>query len=431
MIVAPFRPLRYRTARAGRMEDLVSPPYDVIGSRYRLELARRNPFNVVRLILPGGGGGRFSRAARLLEKWQRQGILTRDARPGLFPAVQEFRIGGRGDIRRLGFFGLLGFPGNRSGGTVLAHERTFSGPRKDREQMLQACRADLEAILLLYSDPAGTVEKLLRRAIRKRPFTSFREEDESRCRVWKMEESPATREIQAAMRRKDLLIADGHHRFASSSAFWSGLGDGSGNGDGAMQAGILAFFCRVEDPGVISLATHRCVSGIPAGRLRDLIPWLRRRYRVHCIANGPAGTGLSPGNEWLDSLGGSPPAGFRFGVRVRGQANTFLVCSPDRRKNGRRIFRPGVEDLEDRVLSRYLDLPSSSRRRVSRVSYLRDGREAISMVDRNQTDAAFLLEPIPPRKVFGAARDGRLFPPKSTFFFPKLPSGVVIRPFRD
>ncbi|MBI4161134.1 MAG: DUF1015 domain-containing protein, partial [Acidobacteria bacterium] len=400
MDLFPFRALRFRTASAGRLDRLISPPYDVIRPGERRTLERRSRFNIVHLTLPRGGTGRYARAAALLRLWCREGILAPDPVPAFYPAEQEFRIGHERRTR-FGFFALVGL-----GGAVLPHEATFRGPRCDRTRILQACRADLEPILLLYSDPAGTVERILRKTARGRALTICRESQGSRLRLWRVAEGASVLAVRRALRRRQVLIADGHHRFASAAAYWRGGGRGGGSGTGPA---ILAFLSRVEDSGVVSLPTHRLVSGLDASRLAELPLRLERRFRLEPFPTAVARRSIRAWRDLLRRLQ-ARDAGVDFAVVLPGSRAGFLARGPA----GKGRDRTGVERLEAEVMGPMLGIGPGSERRYRHVDYQRDPRACLDAVASGQAQAAFLLPSLPARRVLAIARRGRLLPQKST-----------------
>jgi uncharacterized protein (DUF1015 family) len=419
--LTPFRALRFHSGRTGRLDNLISPPYDVISPACRRELGGRHLNNIVHLTLPTGGKGRYRNAAGRLDRWCREGILRPDPEPALYPAVQEFRVPGTGILRRSGFFAVLRFD-DPEVPEVIPHEATFKGPRQDRMRILRACRADLEPILMLYSDPSGHVGEVLEDAIRGRALAAVREPQGSRCRLWRLRDSEGIEIIRRRLRRRPALIADGHHRFSSSREFWRRRSP-SPTG----WPGILAFFCRVQDPGVISLPTHRMVTGLPASRFAEILPALRRRFRIESMRFDSVASERRA-RRWLlqDLSNGTDGRG--FAVRLPGDSCYHLVRVP---AAGRMPHRTDAERLEKFVLGPVLGLPVGSGRKSPHLLYRRDAAECLAAVDRGEAQAAFLLRSIPPRRVLTIAKSGRLMPQKSTFFFPKLSSGIVLRRFHD
>lgn len=427
MELFPFKARRYYQPLAGRIDRLISPPYDVIDKKLRKELGRRNRYNIVHLTLPTGGRRRYRNAADCLDRWCRTGVLRYETIPAIFPAEQRFKIPGMGWKTRMGFYAVLGF-GTDPSRYVIPHEATFAGPRRDRNRILSACRADLESILVAYSDPSRRVAKILGNATRKRALVSFKESQGAQCRLWRLEDPDAVESLRRILRRREALIADGHHRFASSWSYWSGEGGRKESMAGPEKRGILAFFCRVEDPGVVSLPTHRVISNLPASRIQRLLPALRRRFRVREYPFHSSREEGTVRQKFLRTLQQSRSGEEHFGLRLGGESRFFLVRSPSSPTGA---CRTDVELLERQVMEPILGLSSASAGRTSRVAYQRDAGSALDAVGRGEAQAAFLLRSIPPRRILAIARNGHLLPQKSTFFFPKLPSGLLLRRFQD
>ena len=259
--IFPFQPYRY-TAQAGALEDLVTQPYDKITAAMKSSYLARSPHNLVRVILgeryptDTAADNVYTRAAGYLRAWIESGILARDAEPGAFPYFQEFTVPDTGErLVRQGFI-ALGAVEDYAAGVVHRHEQTLSGPKKDRLDLLRATHAHCGQIFMLYADPAGAIDHLLEQAAQATPLADMTDEYGARHRVWKI---TAAERIQQLMSDKKLLIADGHHRYETALAFRQ-ENPGLAGADRVMMT-----FVNMHSPGLKILATHRLVSGLPAG----------------------------------------------------------------------------------------------------------------------------------------------------------------------
>ena len=338
-VVKPFRALRYDEATAGPLETLVAPPYDVISSEQREELRARSPHNVVRLTLPDSE----DEAARELEEWRAQGILVEEP-PAVWALEQEY-VGPDGVARtRFGLVASLKVEPYETG-TVLPHERTHAGPKEGRLRLLRATRVQLEPIFLLY-DGKAPVERPDREP----------ELEVDGAKLWRIDDPSVVR----AFDDKQLLIADGHHRYETAVAFHEEEGTPA-------SAQMLVVLVSTDDPGLEIFPTHRVF--VEPKRLES------------------EGTGGSEVTEIT-----------RDGSRV--------VNVPD-----------GVLDVQ---------LVDTLGQEV--ISYTADAAEAERRVHEGEAAVAYLLRPTRIEDVFAYARRGEVLPQKTTYFFPKLISGLLFHP---
>ena len=258
--IAPFRGLTYSPPLRTVLDLLVAPPYDVLTEEQRARLLARHDHNVVHVDRPGPASGDepYAGAARLLERWKREGVLTRDAQPALYVCEQRYRRPQGGEAVRRGFFARLTLEPLGSG-SVLPHERTLDEPRADRTRLLAATRTHLSAIFLLHPDAGGEVASLVRSAMGGETYLQARDDDGTLSRVARVEDPERVEFIRSRLRGQWALIADGHHRYESALAYR----------DERRAAGLrdaehaLAFFCSLEDEGLAIFPIHRLVHSLP------------------------------------------------------------------------------------------------------------------------------------------------------------------------
>jgi uncharacterized protein (DUF1015 family) len=355
-VVRPFRAVRYDTEKAGRLERLVAPPYDVIDDEQRAAYRARSPYNVVYLTLPD----RAEDAAAAWSEWLREGILVRDEAASSWVLEQDY-VGPDGIARtRRGIVASLRVePYERR--VVLPHERTHREPKEDRLRLLRAVGAQLEPILLVYDGPPpategeGTPELTLEGA-----------------RLWRDQ----AMDVEAPFSDLRLLIADGHHRYETALAFH----EGEGTSESAWLPVVLV---SSTDPGLAVFPTHRVFSRRPAGA------W--RRGRATTI------------DEALAQLHGD---GHGVARVVQVTRDSVLLVEEE-----------GVADVElvDRLGH-------------EGISYTPDRDEAVRRVESGEAAVAYLLRPTPVEEVFRIAERGGIMPQKSTYFYPKLLSGLLFQP---
>jgi uncharacterized protein (DUF1015 family) len=354
--VKPFRALRYGPSASGPLDRLVAPPYDVISPAEREELLARSPHNVVRLTLPDSP----EEAAGTLAEWRRDGVLVEEE-PAAWVLQQDY-VGPDGVPRtRTGVIGSLRVePYERK--VVLPHERTHAGPKEERLALLRATHVQLEPIFLLFEGPPALV-------VPDRPADLAVEG----ARLWRI--ADAARAVGDFFADRQLLIADGHHRYETALAFAAERGDEA-------AARMPVVLVSTDDPGLEIFATHRVFEreiALPAtGEALQVEDALDRLAR----ANGRAAAAL-----YRDGAA-------RLVHGEEGQLDVQLVDS---------LGHEGI-------------------------SYTPDWREAVGRVDRGEAAAAVLLRPTRLEDVFAVARRGEVMPQKSTYFFPKLVSGLLLQP---
>jgi len=399
-LVVPFRGERY--AETDRLSRLIAPPYDVIDPAARARFAALDEHNIVHLMLPEApsAADRYAWAGEALAAWRRSGVLVRDAEPAVYVMAQG---------ARLGVFVALAAEGYEPR-RVRPHEKTHAGPKADRLALLRATRTNLESIFLLAPDPDGALEQALAKTA-GRPPDATAELDGVDIRLWRITGEEAFR-LTAHGARRPLYIADGHHRYETACAY--------ANENPAADR-MLAFVASARDPGLVVLPTHRLIHGtgrrvdavMPAWRsgLFDVAPvpvavdpvaYLRElgRDRTACLVASPDGDVLGLALKPDARLDAFPDLGASPAVRALDVAR--------------------VETLVVRPLLR-ADASTPT------LGYTADARAALASAEQGASTAV-LLNPTRVEQVFAVADAGDVMPPKSTYFAPKVPSGVVLRP---
>jgi uncharacterized protein (DUF1015 family) len=413
--VQPLRALHYDTAVAGRLADLVAPPYDVIDASQRAELIGRSPFNVVAIDLPQGDPDPYAAAREQFESWQLQGALVRDQEPAIWAHTQDYSGPDGRTLTRRGFFCRVRIE-DYGPGRVRPHERTHPGPKEDRLRLTRATRANVSPIFSLYSDPEQAAWEALAPATREQPWGEVTDSDGTTHRLWRVAEPEAIAAVQAATREAELLIADGHHRYETMQAYAAEIG-----GEGEHRY-ILMCLVALEDPGLTVFPTHRLVNRLDAPRQEALAEALRRDFEVtevalEQIAPEPGAGPLELG--YIDSH-------FQRPLRLRLKDQAIADAALPGRSQAYRELDTGV--LEALVLKGALGLSDDDISHFNGLFYARDTAEALAMVRSGEYDAAFLMRPTPVQQVREVAAAGENMPPKSTYFFPKLLTGLLFNP---
>ncbi len=419
--VQPLRALHYNPAVTGSLADVVAPPYDVIDAEQRAGLIARSPYNVVAVDLPQGEpGGRdpYDSASELFETWQLQGALVRDSEPALWAHTQDY-TGPDGQRRtRRGFFCRVRIEGYGPG-RVRPHERTHPGPKEDRLRLTRATRANISPIFSLYSDPANAAWAALAPATGQQPYGEVTDADGTVHRLWRVADPQAIAAVQAATRDAELLIADGHHRYETMQAYADEIG-----GEGEHRY-ILMCLVALEDPGLTIFPTHRMVRGMDSAKRAALQQALERDFKITPL---PATEDLAPKPQTEATtpleLGYLDGEGRRLRLELKDQAIAEEALADH--SDAYRHLDTGV--LETLILKGALGLSDDDISHFNGLFYARDTAEAEAMVTGGSYEAAFLMRPTPVQQVRDVAAAGENMPPKSTYFFPKLLTGLLFNP---
>jgi len=383
----PFRGFRYDTSVAGPLSDLVCPPYDVIDDAERERLYARNPNNFVRIEFPKEGPeNRYARAAKDLADWIAQKRLRREDRASFYLDEHEFEVAGRRFVRR-GIFGALRvYP--QSDGIVLPHELTFPKAKADRLELLRATRANTSPVFGMFADDGGLMRSLGESARTPAGEATIGAE---RHRLERIDDAAAVGRITASLRSARVYIADGHHRYETALNY---LGEHEGVGPSAPERYTLAFLCALDDPGLRIFATHRIVHGADAA-LKSAIA---RSFDVSEIDRGALGD-IQPGI--VVAQGG------RFRA-LELRTGTDLSALPG-----------AWRTLPVALAEEFLVKPV--REAGAEITYEHNTERAIA------AGTAILLRAVDPLTLQRVADAGEKMPQKTTYFYPKVPAGLVVR----
>ena len=417
--IQPLRALHPDLAVVGSLGAVAAPPYDVIDPEQRAQLAARSAYNVVRIDLPEGEPDPYAEAGRLLARWQDEGALVRDDESALWVIDQEYTGPDGRRLTRRGFFARVRVE-EYGPGRIRPHERTHPGPREDRLRLTRATQANLSPIFALYADPDGTARAALETATGAEPFGELTDDEGTTTRLWRLADPAAIEAVQGALAHAELLIADGHHRYETARVYADEIG---GEGD---QRYVLMCLVALEDPGLTVFPTHRLVSGLAGDqdRIEALTATLREHFDIAEVDQAelrpPDGDGpLQMGH--LDSHFGRA---FRLTLKDQAIADRALADMPEPYR------RLDTAVLERLVLMGPLGLTEDDISHLNGLGYSRTDEEAVRLVTHGDYDVAFFLRSSPVRQVQEIAAAGVNMPPKSTFFYPKVPTGLLINPLR-
>jgi uncharacterized protein (DUF1015 family) len=413
--IQAFRALRYDPHRTGGLQDVVSPPYDVIDDQQRASLEARSPYNVVRIDLPQGGEDRYDRAAQLLDEWRSERIVVLDDAPALWTLSQDY-VGPDSERRtRTGCFARVRVE-KYGAGRIRPHERTHPGPREDRLRLTRATRANLSPIFSLYSDPAGTVRDALSAAGGNEPWAETVDDDGTVNRLGRVDDPEAITAVQRVLRGTELLIADGHHRYETARIYAEETG-----GDGPHRY-VLMCLVALQDPGLTVFPTHRLVRGLRPDQHETLADALSRDFEIEPLPDTaalPPPSGNTVRIGYIDAHFRTP---YMLTLRDPAIADRALA---DRAEPYRRLDTAVLEAL---ILKGALSMSDDDVDHLNGLGYARDAEQALERVLSAEYDAAFFMAPTRVERVQAVAAAGESMPPKSTYFFPKVPTGLLFNP---
>jgi uncharacterized protein (DUF1015 family) len=435
-IMSAFRGIRYQAGPSGDLSALLAPPYDIISEADQADLYARHEHNFVRIERPMGSDAdthsdnRYSGAASTLRQWLGDGVLTREKAPTLYLLEQEFEFSDQ-IWRRRGVFGLVRLP-ERDEHYVLAHEGTLPEPKRDRLRIMRACQAMTSPIMAMHEDPEGLLADIVAQ-VGGDPESVAHETDGVVDRLWILREESLIADICGAVGRGPIFIADGHHRFDTALAYrdeMRGVARQSGARAGFECA--LMIVISAQDAGLAILPTHRLLSGLGA----DGTAQMKARLHDVCeVQQSPLPDAAAfAGEGWAAS---APTGRHAFGAYC-GDGKFYTLSVRDRSlpRNGfsapaldvvvlhHSIIDPVLAGLEDREPRPAAE--SEQRKVRRRIAYVTDARQAIAAVNRGEHDFAFFLRPTRVSDVLAAGRAGQRMPGKSTYFYPKVPSGLVL-----
>jgi uncharacterized protein (DUF1015 family) len=414
--IQPIMALRYDPERTGGLQDVVAPPYDVIDEAQREALEGRSPYNVVRIDLPRGGDDRYERAAALLDDWRSQDVVVVDAGPALWTLSQDY-TGPDGERRtRDGVFARVRVE-EYGAGRIRPHERTHPGPREDRLKLTRATRANLSPIFSLYSDPDGVARDALGPTTdAPEPWARTIDDDGTVNRLGRVDNPETIAAVQQVLAGTELLIADGHHRYETARVYADEIG-----GEGPHRYALMCLVA-LQDPGLTVFPTHRLVRGLRSDQHEALADALRRDFEIVQLTDASQLAPAANGGVRIGYIDAHFKQPFMLTLRDPGIADRAL---PDRAEPYRRLDTAVLEAL---VLKGALEMSDDAIDHLDGLGYARDAEQALDLVRSGEYDAAFFMAPTPVERVQAVAGAGESMPPKSTYFFPKVPTGLLFNP---
>jgi uncharacterized protein (DUF1015 family) len=436
--LAGFRAWRYYRGTAGDLNRLIAPPYDVIGPELQSRLYARSPYNVVRVDLglttPGDSetDNQYTRAAEQLVAWKESGVLVRDPEPSVTFAEETFRGPDGRERTRRGFLALVKLHPFGEG-IVFPHEFTLSGPKEDRFRLMKATKMSLSPVFLLYDLPGDDITAAWAAGVGTGdPEATISDESGTITRLWPTSAPPLLELIGRLLDAQPLIIADGHHRYETALHYRQYRLDTDGS---ALSAGAdpqaydyaLAYFANMADPGLAIYGTHRLLSGLPPEKVAALPVMLADAFSVELLSPD-----ADAAPEMIAAYLEAHSAGGAFGLCGPGLKGVYGVrlTKPEAVRAAAPTHSAGYQGLDVVILhslifEKLLGITSEDTAAQKHITYFKDPHEAFSRLGNGEFQAGFFLNPTRLDQIRDLALGGERMPQKTTFFHPKLPTGLV------
>lgn len=430
--IRPFRAVRYDLAHVGPLSDVVAPPYDVIGPELQDALYKKHPANVVRLILnreePGDDEqhNKYARAGRFLRNWQSEGVLFTDSAPAIYVYHQTFEHDGQKHTRR-GFMCRVRL--ERFGtGRIFPHEETMSGPKQDRLLLTRACRANLSQVFGLYPDPENKAQDILEAAVAGQPPIEATDHLGVVHRMWLVTDPATIAAAAGVMGPLDVFIADGHHRYETACNYRDELASAAGGKlDAQHPANFVLMTCiSMNDPGMVVLPTHRLFRGLPKLDAEGLKQKLGDAFTCRIAGEG---------SDLADTVWNEVESDDKQGtLAFFTQADERWTIARLTEKGRERMAKIAAEHSEPwrglgvSLLHKLVVEDLLGARDLPKPTYVHLVSEVVDELESGDYPLAALVMPATLDHIREISQSGERMPAKSTYFYPKLLSGLVINP---
>ena len=439
-LVAPFRGLHYNPDKVPDPTEVVTPPYDVIRPEEREAFAARHPYNMVHLILPQPQPGddrlhnRYTRAAALFRRWQKEGVLVRDQDPAYYYWETEFQNAGQAHVRR-GLAALVRLE-SLSGGVIRPHEQTFTAAKADRLELIKHAQANFSPIFSVYPDPDDRVVSRLRQSLPASPLMDLNDALGYRQRLYPVTEPAALKAVCQALKEVPLFIADGHHRYETALNYQKLLRERYPKASPLASFNFtLMYLSNMHDPELVILMAHRLLGGPRVKQLDEARVLGRLKEYFEIIALPAADEFGEAYEEFLQqTLAEAGPTESAFILLGFGRKAWSLKLRPGvRQKILARQMHPALAQLDVAVLNylifeKVLGLDAKAQDDQETCKYTSKISEAVAAVARGEARLAFVLNPTRIEQVQDVASAGLIMPRKSTYFYPKVMTGLILNP---
>ncbi len=399
--IIPFKGARYNPEKIKAISKVVAPPYDVISEEEQSELYRRSQYNIVRMLLgkamPGDNDkeNKYTRAKNYLKAWQKNGVLKKDSEASIYINLQEFKLEGK-IKRRIGFIALLKleeFDTKKS--SIYPHENTLSAPKEDRAKLIHAIEANLGPVFAIFEDCDRSISDILRKQMLSKPLVNIVDSRGIRNKFWQVSDKKIIDALCSSMKNKKIFIADGHHRYEVGLRFSKFKKD-------PKYGYILTYFTDLLGDGLVVLPYHRLIGGMDKGELSSLEKDLRKKFITKALKSK---------KDLKAFLGKAKPSEARFVIYSQKHFTGLMF------KDKKDMDVTIAKDLIIEPLKNFF------------IDFTKDLDYAIKEVNKGKFSFAILVNPVKITEIKDVAFLGRRMPQKSTYFYPKVLTGLVINVF--
>jgi len=436
-IIRPFRGFLYNREKIENPLLVVAPPYDVITSSEQNQYYEKNPYNIIRLILgkedpsDSESDNKYTRAANFFSAWKKEGALSESPNPSIYFYTQDYQLPDGKTLQRKGFICRVKLE-EFSSGIVRPHEKTLSRPKADRFNLMKACGANFSPIFSIYSDPARTIEQIDLTQTRS-PYFDITDENGIRNQLWVVDDSEIISVVLNVIEDKNLLIADGHHRYETALNYRNFMREQ--RLDFSEDAGFnytMTYLTNMNDAGLVILPTHRLVKDVNFD-LSQFIERARKYFHIETIPTDPEKDNAIR-KKILTGMNKEGKINYLFAMVCKGQDSYFVFRLKDdgvlddfMDKN----ISPAMRHLDTNILealvfNHLMEISCNDPKYEECFKFIRSDDEAVQLVTAGEYDVAFLINPTRIEQVNEIVAQGEKMPQKSTFFYPKLLSGLVI-----
>ncbi|TET12515.1 DUF1015 domain-containing protein [Candidatus Aerophobetes bacterium] len=435
--ICPFRGIIYNQKKIGELAKVITPPYDVISPLDQKLYYTSHPYNIIRIILgkeypeDDGKENKYIRARRFFREWLSRGILKKEKKKAIYVYEKEYHLEGKIEKRR-GFLALMKLEEFGSG-VILPHEETFPKPGTDRFRLLKSCQANFSPIFSLYLDPSHLVDQYL--AI-KEPISEVIDTDGVKHMLGRIEDENTINEVCKAMENKKLFLADGHHRYLTALRFR----DEERKRFPRLKNGrdfVMMYFLNMETDAISILPVHRLIGGLEPGKVSKLKSRMEDFFQIERLSL-PSANSKIQGEcivKELQKKEKSSIFGMYWGenryylLSLKGEESSSSSLAHKRLKVLPNTEWEPSNEVNTVILDEILKkiVVKDKLEKGKEIDFVKDETEAIDLIKKGKYQLAFFLKALSLKQIKKVCLSGKKLPPKSTYFYPKPLSGLVMR----
>jgi uncharacterized protein (DUF1015 family) len=426
--IAPFRGIFYNQKKIRDLSKVIAPPYDVISKEEQEKLYKKSPHNFIRLDLSQEPDSHPA-AARLFNEWLATGVFERDPIPSIYFLSHRFKLKSGEQKLRQGFLALTELQ-DFSSGEIRPHEKTLDAPKEDRLKLMLACNAQLSPIFALYSQPRNTINRMLAVQVEGvEPYIEIEQDNGDQCHLWRITDIELMQKLQREMNDQRLLIADGHHRYEATLSYRDRMRHERGQWNSREVFNyIMVYFANIDDDNVVILPTHRLVRGYSHKPFLELEEALQTYFYVEQHPKTTEGR-----ISFLKALKTAAKKHRVIGASFKRDPRYLILRLKNKRimqRLAKDLSAPlrelDVSTLHLLILEHILGMAPDEQAKAENIRYSQDEEFVLQALEKEDYQAAFILNATKVEEIQAIVASGEKMPQKSTYFYPKLPSGLVV-----